>query len=144
MIRLQRATLLLTLFAALSAGVAHAGTIVQFDGFPTGDFSSGSNNGFTINATLGFIWGNTYGFPGNSAGVPFPDTESTYTFTDGGNFTFLSIDIDVGGSEADFSVGHRGWLFGSLAAGDGLFHSSFRGRNPGDLRCSQFGRSEYQ
>jgi hypothetical protein len=82
------------LFAALGTVVAQAGTVVQFDGFPTGDFTSGTNNGFTINANLGYLWGNTFGFPGTSAGVPFPLTLSTYTFTDGGSFNFLSIDID--------------------------------------------------
>lgn len=82
------------LFAALATVVAQAGTVVQFDAFPTGDFTSGTNNGFTVNASLGYIWGNTFGFPGNSAGVPSPNTLSTYTFTDGGSFNFLSIDID--------------------------------------------------
>jgi len=97
-LRLQRVTFLLTLCAALSAGVAYAGTIVQFDGFATGTFTSGSDNGFTITAVNGFVYGNSYGFPGNSAGVPFPDTTSTYTFSDGGDFTFVSLDIDVSAS----------------------------------------------
>jgi hypothetical protein len=92
MLPLHRVTLPLALFAALSAGLAHGDTLVQFDGFSTGPFSSGTDNGFTISATNGSIWSG--GFPGNSAGENSGGVTSTFTFTDGGAFTFLSLEID--------------------------------------------------
>ena len=50
MLPLQRVTVLLTLVAGLSAGLAHADALVQFDGFTTGAFSSGTDDGFSIAA----------------------------------------------------------------------------------------------
>jgi hypothetical protein len=91
MLPLQRVIVLLTLVAGLSAGLAHADSLVQFDGFSTGAFSSGTDNGFTIGATNASIWSG--GFPGNSAGENNPGVTATFTFTDGGAFTFLSLEI---------------------------------------------------
>jgi hypothetical protein len=91
MLPLQRVTVLLTLVAGLSAGLAHADALVQFDGFTTGAFSSGTDDGFSIAAVNGNIWSG--GFPGNSAGSNNPGVTATFTFTDGGAFTFLSLEI---------------------------------------------------
>ena len=72
MLPLQRVTVLLTLVAGLSAGLAHADALVQFDGFTTGAFSSGTDDGFSIAAVNGNIWSG--GFPGNSAGSSVSST----------------------------------------------------------------------
>jgi hypothetical protein len=112
-------------------GVAQAGVVFQFDGFTTGPFAGGTDNGITANATNGFIWGNTFGFPGNSGGVPAPSTLSTYTFTDGSAFQFLSIDIDNpnpdGGPLPDVVV--DGFLGATLVAED-IFAVPLTGTTP--------------
>ncbi|HKN61026.1 MAG TPA: PEP-CTERM sorting domain-containing protein [Candidatus Acidoferrales bacterium] len=98
---------------------AQANTVFQFDGFPTGPFSSGADNGFSVSSVNGYVWGNTYGFPGNSAGTGFPDTAATFTFTDGGTFTFLSLDLDnpgFGGTLTAVTV--DGYLGAALVAAD--------------------------
>jgi hypothetical protein len=100
------------LLIAGGAPSVQADTKFQFDGFSTGPFSNGTDNGFSVSSVNGYIWGNTYGFPGNSAGAGSPDTAATFTFTDGGTFTFVSLDLDnpgFGGTLTAVTVdGYRG------------------------------------
>lgn len=79
------------LLLALSASVASAATI-DFEGFAPGSFSNGVEDGYTINSTLGNGEIYDYLVAGNVLGHDAPGN-ATITITNGGLFTFDSIDV---------------------------------------------------
>jgi hypothetical protein len=115
---LKRSTLLLIL-CATAAGLAQADAVVTFDAFPLGGFTSGVESGFTINAVNTNVYGNTFGFPTPSVGVGAPDAVATITFTDGGVFTYVSLDLDTPAitTEEYTPVGIAGY-FGATLVGE--------------------------
>lgn len=80
-----------------------AAPIIDLEGFATGAFSAGTEDGYNITATNGFV-GGISGNPGNGFGTVLPSTTAVYTFalSAGGFFNFASIDL------RDFTGGAAG------------------------------------
>ena len=91
---------------------------IDFEAFPTGNFTNGMEDGFTITATGNDPEIFSLGNPGRSIGEFDIDTTSTYTFTTTGNFQFTSIDLNDGNGVGGITVDVRGFLGGPLVATD--------------------------
>jgi hypothetical protein len=65
----------------------------------------------------GYVWPGIYGFPTLSVGSDGPDTASTFTFTDGGTFSFVSLDLDNPGVSGP-PVTVQGYEGATLVASD--------------------------
>ncbi len=94
------------------AATSPKAAVVTFDGFPTGPFAGGVEDGFTVAVSNATVWEPIYGFPTQSAGTDVINVTATFSFTAAGPFQFLGIDLVDPGFDSKsgpvIAAGYRG------------------------------------